>query len=185
MAARGGAMTPAMADLDATTSSDSLRARREAVVREHMESENEHDFDTTTRSVNAIQITDIAIHPFDLRAHVRDAPSTVSSAIVEHTNALSVADQCPHEVGANEAGAAGDEIHALSLPYEARLSNNRDTSEIMRNPRAHGNRTLGRHGAPTTAYMDVYMECSTCCSEPQSRGSLHRLHVQEVPIRFA
>jgi steroid delta-isomerase-like uncharacterized protein len=47
MAARGGAMTPAMADLDATTSTDSLRARREAVVREHMESENEHDFDTT------------------------------------------------------------------------------------------------------------------------------------------
>ena len=40
-------MTPAMADLDATTSSDSLRARRVAVVREHMESENEHDFDTT------------------------------------------------------------------------------------------------------------------------------------------
>ena len=26
---------------------DSLRERREAVVREHMESENEHDFDTT------------------------------------------------------------------------------------------------------------------------------------------
>ncbi len=25
----------------------SLRERREAVVREHMESENEHDFDTT------------------------------------------------------------------------------------------------------------------------------------------
>ena len=40
-------MTPAMADLDATTGTDSLRARREAVVREHMESENEHDFDTT------------------------------------------------------------------------------------------------------------------------------------------
>ena len=40
-------MTPAMADLGASRSSDSLRARRVAVVREHMESENEHDFDTT------------------------------------------------------------------------------------------------------------------------------------------
>jgi len=30
-----------------TTTSESLRARREAVVREHMESENRHDFDAT------------------------------------------------------------------------------------------------------------------------------------------
>lgn len=30
-----------------TTSTDTLRARREAVVREHMESENRHDFDAT------------------------------------------------------------------------------------------------------------------------------------------
>jgi steroid delta-isomerase-like uncharacterized protein len=40
-------MTPAMADLDATATAGSLRERREAVVREHMQSENVHDFDTT------------------------------------------------------------------------------------------------------------------------------------------
>ena len=40
-------MTPAMVDLDSTATAGSLRERREAVVREHMQSENVHDFDTT------------------------------------------------------------------------------------------------------------------------------------------
>jgi steroid delta-isomerase-like uncharacterized protein len=40
-------MTRAMADLDSTATAGSLRERREAVVREHMQSENVHDFDTT------------------------------------------------------------------------------------------------------------------------------------------
>ena len=40
-------MSPPMADLDATATGASLRDRREAVVREHMQSENVHDFDTT------------------------------------------------------------------------------------------------------------------------------------------
>jgi steroid delta-isomerase-like uncharacterized protein len=36
-----------MSDLDLTAADAYLRERREAVVREHMESENHHDFDTT------------------------------------------------------------------------------------------------------------------------------------------
>jgi steroid delta-isomerase-like uncharacterized protein len=36
-----------VADVNATMRSSELRERREAVVREHMESENHHDFDTT------------------------------------------------------------------------------------------------------------------------------------------
>jgi steroid delta-isomerase-like uncharacterized protein len=36
-----------VADPDASDADTQLRARREAVVREHMESENHHDFDTT------------------------------------------------------------------------------------------------------------------------------------------
>jgi steroid delta-isomerase-like uncharacterized protein len=36
-----------MADLELSDASAQLRARREALVREHMESENVHDFDTT------------------------------------------------------------------------------------------------------------------------------------------
>jgi steroid delta-isomerase-like uncharacterized protein len=36
-----------MADVEATAQPGSLRARREAIVREHMDSENQHDFDTT------------------------------------------------------------------------------------------------------------------------------------------
>lgn len=36
-----------MADPDPSDADTQLRARREAVVREHMESENHHDFDTT------------------------------------------------------------------------------------------------------------------------------------------
>jgi steroid delta-isomerase-like uncharacterized protein len=36
-----------MSDELTTSAGDRLRERREAVVREHMESENEHDFDTT------------------------------------------------------------------------------------------------------------------------------------------
>ncbi len=36
-----------MSDLNAAEASAGLRERREAVVREHMESENHHDFDTT------------------------------------------------------------------------------------------------------------------------------------------
>jgi steroid delta-isomerase-like uncharacterized protein len=36
-----------MADVEATIPSSDLRERREAIVREHMESENHHDFDTT------------------------------------------------------------------------------------------------------------------------------------------
>jgi len=36
-----------VADVDQTATGSGLRARREAVVREHMESENRHDFDAT------------------------------------------------------------------------------------------------------------------------------------------
>jgi steroid delta-isomerase-like uncharacterized protein len=36
-----------VSDLDQSNTGAGLRARREAVVREHMESENHHDFDTT------------------------------------------------------------------------------------------------------------------------------------------
>jgi steroid delta-isomerase-like uncharacterized protein len=36
-----------MPELDSSDAGAGLRARREAVVREHMESENHHDFDTT------------------------------------------------------------------------------------------------------------------------------------------
>ena len=36
-----------MADLEQTVSGAGLRERREAVVREHMQSENDHDFDAT------------------------------------------------------------------------------------------------------------------------------------------
>ena len=36
-----------MADVEAMTAASDSRARREAIVREHMESENHHDFDTT------------------------------------------------------------------------------------------------------------------------------------------
>lgn len=39
-----------MADTSEEVSSPELRARREAVVREHMESENVHDFDTTIQT---------------------------------------------------------------------------------------------------------------------------------------
>jgi steroid delta-isomerase-like uncharacterized protein len=41
---------PAASQQPSTSDADALRARREALVRDHMESENDHDFDTTLRT---------------------------------------------------------------------------------------------------------------------------------------
>jgi steroid delta-isomerase-like uncharacterized protein len=41
---------PAASQQPSASDADALRARREALVRDHMESENDHDFDTTLRT---------------------------------------------------------------------------------------------------------------------------------------
>ena len=99
MAARGGAMTPAMADLDATTSSDSLRARREAVVREHMESENEHDFDTTIGTFSHPRYEIVATGDvYDGEAEVRRYFADTRTAFPDQRNEVIALHHAEHAV---------------------------------------------------------------------------------------
>ena len=78
-----------MAGADPTSSTAELRRRREAVVREHMESENRHDFDAT---IGTFEHPRYEIIPtgdvYDGEAHVRRYYEETRAAFPDQRNEL-------------------------------------------------------------------------------------------------
>jgi steroid delta-isomerase-like uncharacterized protein len=82
-------MTPAMAQLDSPANAGSLRECREAVVRAHMQSENEHDFDTTIGTFSHPRYEIIATGDvYDGEAEVRRYFAETRTAFPDQRNEL-------------------------------------------------------------------------------------------------
>jgi steroid delta-isomerase-like uncharacterized protein len=78
-----------MADTDLSTDPALLRERREAVVREHMESENHHDFDTTIGTFSHPRYEIIATGDvYDGEAEVRRYFAETRAAFPDQRNEL-------------------------------------------------------------------------------------------------
>ncbi len=78
-----------MVDVDQTATGAGLRERREAVVREHMESENRHDFDTTIGTFSHPRYELIATgEVFDGKDEVRRYFAQTRAAFPDQRNEL-------------------------------------------------------------------------------------------------
>jgi steroid delta-isomerase-like uncharacterized protein len=78
-----------VADARATTTSSALRERREAIVREHMGSENDHDFDTTIASFSHPRYEIVATgEVFDGEEEVRRYYAETRAAFPDQRNEL-------------------------------------------------------------------------------------------------